>query len=138
MWKSELTRDGKGIFGEQKVNFFLFLNNIPHTLNWSILAQKPHFNPVANFCMLCNVEKVFILYHPEFSTLNLRNELYGWCKHKEGYLLMNTWYLLLFISCYLSFFLVILICNQCKFKFLCCTCCPVHLKIVKSLAWNSL
>ena len=68
----------------------LFLNNIPHTLNWSILAQKPHFNPVANFCMLCNVEKVFILYHPEFSTLNLRNELYGWCKHKEGYLLMNT------------------------------------------------
>ena len=66
------------------------LNNIPHTLDWSILAQKPHFNPVANFCMLCNVEKVFILYHPEFSTLNLRNELYGWCKHKEGYLLMNT------------------------------------------------
>ena len=28
--------------------------------------------------------------HPDFSTLNLRNELYGWCQHKERFLLMNT------------------------------------------------
>ena len=68
----------------------LFFNNIPHTLNWSILAQKPHYSPIGDFCMLCNVEKVFILYHPDFSTLNLRNELYGWCQHKERFLLMNT------------------------------------------------
>ena len=68
----------------------LFFHNTPHTLNWSILTQKPHFNPVANFCMLCNVEKVFIIYHPDLSTINLRNELYGWCPHKEGFLLINS------------------------------------------------
>ena len=68
----------------------LFFHNIPHSLNWSIIAQKQPFNPVANFCMLCNVEKVLILYHPELSTLNLRNELYGWCHHKERMLLLNT------------------------------------------------
>ena len=68
---------------------FIF-NDIPHTLNWSILAQKRHFSPVENFCMLCNVEKGFILYHPEFSSLNLRNELYGFCFHKEKYLLINS------------------------------------------------
>ena len=68
----------------------LFFNDIPHTLNWSILAQKPSYSPVGNFCMLCNVEKVLIMYHPEFSTLNLRNELYGWCPHKERFLLINS------------------------------------------------
>ena len=68
----------------------LFFNSIPHTLNWSILAQKPSYSPVGNFCMLCNVEKVLIMYHPEFSTLNLRNELYGWCPHKERFLLINS------------------------------------------------
>ena len=68
----------------------LIFNSIPHTLNWSILAQKPFFNPVANFSMLCNVEKVFILDHNQLSTLNLRNELYGWCPHKEKSLLLNT------------------------------------------------
>ena len=67
----------------------LFFKDIPHSLNWTILAQKRHFSPVENFCMLCNVEKVFILYHPEFSSLNLRNELFGFCFHKERYLLLN-------------------------------------------------
>ena len=68
----------------------LFFHNVLHTLNWSIIAQKQPFNPVGNFCMLCNVEKVLILYHPELSTLNIRNELYGWCPHKEKFLLLNT------------------------------------------------
>ena len=68
----------------------LNFNDIPHTLNWTILSQKKHFSPVANFCLLCNVEKVYILYHPEFASLNLRNELYGFCKHKEKYLLLNS------------------------------------------------
>ena len=44
----------------------LFFNQIPHTLNWSILSQNRHFSPVTNFCMLCNVEKTFIIYHPKF------------------------------------------------------------------------
>ena len=72
----------------------LNFNNIQHTLNWTILSQKKHFSPVANFCLLCNVEKVYILYHPEFASLNLRNELYGYCFHKERYLLLNSWYVL--------------------------------------------
>ena len=68
----------------------LFLNNIPYTLNWTILSQKRHFSPVSNFCMLCNVEKAFIIYNPEISSLNSRNELFGFCFHKERYLLLNS------------------------------------------------
>ena len=77
----------------------LFFKQIPHTLNWSILSQNRHFSPVTNFCMLCNVEKTFIIYHPELSSINFRNELFGFCFHKEKYLLINSWYVL-----YLSFF----------------------------------
>ena len=54
----------------------LFLNNTPHTLNWSILAQIRSFPPVTNFCLLCNVEKTFIIYNPELANINSRNELY--------------------------------------------------------------
>ena len=36
------------------------------------------------------VEKELIIYHPEFSSLNLKNELYGYCSHKEKYLLINS------------------------------------------------
>ena len=68
----------------------LLFHNIPHTLNWSIESQKQHFSPITNFCLLCNVEKVLILYHPQLATLNLRNELYGWCPHREKYLLLNS------------------------------------------------
>ena len=68
----------------------LIFTDTPYTLNWSILAQKRHFSPVQNFCMLCNVEKELIIYHPEFSSLNLKNELYGYCSHKEKYLLINS------------------------------------------------
>ena len=68
----------------------LFFHNTPHTISWSIESQKPHFSPVTNFCLLCNQEKVLILYHPQLATLNLRNELYGWCPHKEKSLLLNT------------------------------------------------
>ena len=68
----------------------LFFNDTPHTLTWAIEAQKKSFSPVENFCMLCNHEKVLILYHSQLATLNLRNELFGWCPHKEKHLLLNT------------------------------------------------
>ena len=119
----------------------LFFNNTPHTLNWSILAQKEHFSPVTNFCRLCNEEKVFIIYHPEISTINLRNELYGWCKHKDKYLLINNLCLFIYLFHFpfiyfhllsLHFLLVILNCNNCKLKFTCCISCQLHLKIVSS------
>ena len=68
----------------------LFFNQILHTLNWTILSQTRHFSPVSNFCLLCNVEKTFIIYNPEISSLNSRNELFGFCFHKERYLLLNS------------------------------------------------
>ena len=40
----------------------------------------------------CNVEKVYVSYYPESVIFNSRNELYGFCKHKEKYLLLNSWY----------------------------------------------
>ena len=59
----------------------LFFNDNPHTLTWAIKAPTKSFSPVENFCRLCNHEKVLILYHPELSALNLRNELFGWCPY---------------------------------------------------------
>ena len=85
----------------------LFFNNIPHTLNWSILAQKRHFSPVQNFCMLCNVEKTLIIYNPELTSLNFRNELFGFCFHKDKYLLLNSWYVLHYLILFFPFFITI-------------------------------
>ena len=77
----------------------LIFTDTPYTLNWSILAQKRHFSPVQNFCMLCNVEKELILYHPEFSSLNLKNELYGYCFHKDIFsLILDMFFIYVFFT----------------------------------------
>ena len=63
-------------------------NDHHHHLDWSVLARAAPHDPVTGWCQLCNVEKWFIMFRPEFADLNLRTELFGWCLHKTRNLLI--------------------------------------------------
>ena len=64
--------------------------NIPYKIKWSISGRASTYNPNSNKCRLCLLEKFFILYHPEKSSLNQRSELFSKCLHKRKHLLYNT------------------------------------------------
>ena len=67
----------------------LELNKVPYHLEWSILSKENLYDPVSDFCSLCNREKYLIMYRPERATLNLRSELFGWFFLKTRNLLKN-------------------------------------------------
>ena len=66
----------------------LFLDSISKFM--TNLEWKANFYLHPEKFMLCNVEKAFIIYNPEISSLNSRNELFGFFFHKERYLLLNS------------------------------------------------
>ena len=69
----------------------LTAENIPYTLNWSILCEtKTAFNPNTGYCKLCAMEKFFIMFKPGDATLNLRSEFFSHCRHKERHLLRRS------------------------------------------------
>ena len=68
----------------------LIFNNVPWTWEWQILCYAQDFSPISNRCDLCLKEKYYIMYHPEYASLNLRSELYGYCRHKESHLLLKA------------------------------------------------
>ena len=59
-------------------------SNIPYKIRWSISGRASTFNPNSRKCRLCLLEKFFILYHPEKSSLNQRSELFSKCLHKRN------------------------------------------------------
>ena len=61
--------------------------NTPYTINWKILKQCQPYSNKSKRCNLCLYEKFVIIYHPELSTLNKRNELISTCRHRKKYLL---------------------------------------------------
>ena len=65
-------------------------NNIPYEIKWTILSKAKTFNPVTNKCRLCLKEMYYICYKPETASLNSRSEIYGDCKHKEGWTLAKS------------------------------------------------
>ena len=64
--------------------------NIEYDLEWRIMARAKPFCPVKGVCQLCTMEKFFIIFRPESSTLNSRNEINTSCPHKLPRLLTNT------------------------------------------------
>ena len=58
-------------------------------IDWKIIGKAPPFSPVTGICQLCTSEKIEILFNPEICTLNLRNELFSHCRHKEQFLLVR-------------------------------------------------
>ena len=63
--------------------------NINYNISWKIIDRGKSFSPITNICQLCTKEKFHIIFHPELSSLNSRNELFSSCRHKMKQLLKN-------------------------------------------------
>ena len=44
--------------------------NINHSIKWQVVDRAPPFSPVTRVCSLCTLEKYYILFQPERSSLN--------------------------------------------------------------------
>ena len=61
--------------------------NINFRLNWKIIDRGKPYCSNSRVCFLCLKEKYHIIFKPEESTLNKRNELGSRCPHKQHSLL---------------------------------------------------
>ena len=60
-------------------------NNVDHFISWRILSSHLPYSSSSKRCNLC-----LIIYQPNLSTLNKRNELVSSCRHRSKALLRNT------------------------------------------------
>ena len=65
-------------------------NKIKFKVTWSILAAAPTYRPSTGICMLCSLEKTFILRSEHPCPLNKKSELMRKCRHREKFLL-SSW-----------------------------------------------
>ncbi|XP_061775427.1 uncharacterized protein LOC133564911 [Nerophis ophidion] len=65
-------------------------NNVEYSITWQILASSTPYNSGNKRCNLCLKEKLFIIYHPDLSSLNKRSEIISTCRHRRKHLLGNT------------------------------------------------
>ena len=57
-------------------------------VEWKILESGlDDFNPTSGKCALCTREKYYILFKPDMASLNARQEIFGFCRHKDAKLL---------------------------------------------------
>ena len=71
------TRNPKKATGLSRYVWKLMDEQTEYNIKWSILSRAKPFNPASGVCRLCVREKFFILFKPEMSTLNARNEIAG-------------------------------------------------------------
>ena len=85
-------RNGPGNHGTSLSHYIWELkdNNVPYETKWSIMSKAKTYNPVTKKCRLCLKEVYYILYKPETASLNSRNEVFGWCKHRKQWSLKYT------------------------------------------------
>ena len=58
-------------------------------LSWRLISKARPYSPSSKCCDLCIREIYFIMYDRKKATLNKRNEFFGYCLHKDKYLLAN-------------------------------------------------
>ena len=89
----------------------LIFNNIPWSWEWQIICQTQNYSPISNRCDLCLNEKYYIMYHNEYASLNMKSELFGYCRHKESHLLLKvkTWLNEAMFYCYLIYCFVVFV-----------------------------
>ena len=58
-------------------------------ISWRIVAKARPYSPSAKYCKLCIKEIYYILFERENSSLNKRQEFFGYCLHKSKFLLEN-------------------------------------------------
>ena len=68
----------------------LMLTSSPIFTGPSKNKQKNLIQSQINQCMLCLWEKYFILHEPWDASLNKRTEIFGFCRHKDCWLLVNN------------------------------------------------
>ena len=66
---------------DQRINF---------EISWKIVSRAKPFDPGSGVCHLCIREKYFIIYKPELSTINSRDEIVRPCLHKASQLLTKS------------------------------------------------
>ena len=64
--------------------------HIDFSISWKVIDRGKPFSPLTQDCQLCLKEKYHIIFRPENSTLNKRNELAAYCRHKKHSLLQRT------------------------------------------------
>ena len=84
------TRNPKNSTTLSKYIWGLQDQKIGYEVKWKILGSAPPYNHVTDKCGLCTREKFFIIFQPEKATLNSRNEIAGFCLHKESQLLVKS------------------------------------------------
>ena len=84
------TRNPKNSTTLSKYIWSLEDKGVGYTLSWKFVGTAPPYNPVTDKCQLCTKEKYFIIFQPEMATLNSRNEIAGFCNHKDSQLLKNS------------------------------------------------
>ena len=65
-------------------------SNIDHSITWRIISSRSSYNSSSKRCNLCLREKFLIIYRPDLSSLNKRNELVSSCRHRNKALLRNN------------------------------------------------
>ena len=61
-----------------------------HEISWKLLSKVRPYAPSTKTCELCQRELYYIMYYSKSkATLNKRSEFYGYCLHKDKYLLKN-------------------------------------------------
>ena len=59
-------------------------------VKWDFIDRATTFNPITRKCRLCLKEKFHIMYNPDASTLNKRQEIFSTCRHRTQKLLINA------------------------------------------------
>ena len=84
------TRNPKNSTTLSKYVWGLQDKKIEYEVKWRIVGRAPPYNHVTDRCNLCVREKYFIIFEPEKATLNSKNEIAGFCLHKESQLLKKS------------------------------------------------
>ena len=64
-------------------------SNIDHSISWHIISSHSSYNSLSKRCNPCLKEKFLIIYRPDLSSLNKRNELVSSCRHRKKTMVMN-------------------------------------------------
>ena len=106
-FKDRLTKHRKNINteGYHKNSFSNYIwdlkrRNINFELSWRIVAKSKPYSPATKTCQLCIQEICYILFRRNMSSLNKKNEFFGYCLHKSKFLLQNQWNLTLLVISY--------------------------------------
>ena len=58
-------------------------------LSWRIIAKATPYSPSSKCCELCLKEIYYIMFDRKKASLNKKSEFFGYCLHKDKYLLVN-------------------------------------------------